>query len=65
MALLLDPVIEIEGVTKRYREVRALDDVSCRIESGVTGLLGPNGSGKSTLIKALFTPNFNLCFQID
>ncbi len=49
----LDPVIEIFGVTKRYRDVCALSDVSLRVEPGVTGLLGPNGSGKSTLIKAL------------
>jgi ABC-2 type transport system ATP-binding protein len=33
--------------------VPALQGVSLRIRSGVTGLLGPNGSGKSTLIKAL------------
>lgn len=31
----------------------ALDDVTVRFETGVTGLLGPNGSGKSTLIKSL------------
>jgi ABC-2 type transport system ATP-binding protein len=49
----LDPVIEIEGVTKWYGNVPALDDVSVRFEPGVTGLLGPNGSGKSTLIKSL------------
>ncbi len=49
----LDPVIEIEGVTKRYAGTLALNDVSFRVAPGVTGLLGPNGSGKSTLIKAL------------
>jgi ABC-2 type transport system ATP-binding protein len=40
-------------VTKWYREVSALRDVTLRVEPGITGLLGPNGSGKSTLIKAL------------
>ncbi|MGI9471245.1 MAG: ABC transporter ATP-binding protein [Rubripirellula sp.] len=50
---LLDPVIEISGVTKRYRNLCALADVSLRVEPGITGLLGPNGSGKSTLIKSL------------
>jgi ABC-2 type transport system ATP-binding protein len=49
----LDPVIEIEGVSKWYGNVPALDDVSCTFVAGVTGLLGPNGSGKSTLIKSL------------
>ena len=48
-----DAIIEIEGVTKRYRSLCALSDVSLTIAPGVTGLLGPNGSGKSTLIKAL------------
>ena len=49
----LEPVIELVGVTKRYKDVCALSDVSLRVEPGVTGLLGPNGSGKSTLIKAI------------
>lgn len=49
----LEPIIEIENVTKRYGDIEALRDVSLRLLPGVTGLLGPNGSGKSTLIKAL------------
>lgn len=49
----LDSVIEIEGMSKWYGDVPALDDVSICVQPGVTGLLGPNGSGKSTLIKAL------------
>ena len=40
-------------MSKWYGSVPALDDVSLRIDHGVTGLLGPNGSGKSTLIKSL------------
>lgn len=40
-------------MTKWYGSVPALDDVTVRFETGVTGLLGPNGSGKSTLIKSL------------
>jgi ABC-2 type transport system ATP-binding protein len=47
------PVLEIEQVTKRYRDSMALDGVSFTLEPGVFGLLGPNGAGKSTLIKAL------------
>lgn len=47
------PIIELEGVRKRYGSQVALDGVSLRVGCGVTGLLGPNGSGKSTLIKSL------------
>ena len=46
-------LIELEEITKDYGAFRALDRVSCAIESGITGLLGPNGAGKSTLIKVL------------
>jgi ABC-2 type transport system ATP-binding protein len=37
-------------VSRWYRNVVAVNDVSMTIEPGVTGLLGPNGAGKSTLI---------------
>lgn len=46
-------IICLQGVTKQFRSVRALDDVSLVVQPGVTGLLGPNGAGKSTLIKIL------------
>ena len=46
--------LTIEHLTVHYGHVRALDDVSLTIPSGVvTGLIGPNGGGKSTLIKAV------------
>lgn len=47
------PLIELEGVEKRYGELRALKDVNLRLEEGRIGLLGPNGAGKSTLLKVL------------
>lgn len=46
--------IELRGVIKKYRSVKALDDVSLLIEPGqVISLLGPNGAGKTTFIRCL------------
>ncbi len=46
--------IKISGVSKRYGDLQALNDVSFEIQQGeFFGLLGPNGAGKSTLISAL------------
>lgn len=46
--------IELQGVVKSYRSVRALDHVSLQIEPGqIVSLLGPNGAGKTTLLRCL------------
>lgn len=46
--------LEVNGVTKRFGEIQALNGVSFAIDKGeVLGLLGPNGSGKSTLMKIM------------
>src|SRR5690242_20483954 len=42
--------IRIDHVSRWYRNVVAVNDVSMTISPGVTGLLGPNGAGKTTLI---------------
>lgn len=48
------PVVEVNGVLFEYPGVRALDDVSVRIERGsVTALVGPNGAGKTTLLRCI------------
>ncbi len=49
-----DPLIALQGVTKTYAGIRALDDVGFAIRAGeAVCLAGENGSGKSTLIKIL------------
>jgi ABC-2 type transport system ATP-binding protein len=48
--------LRIENLSKTYKNgVKALDNVSLTISSGMYGLLGPNGAGKSTLMRTLAT----------
>ncbi len=48
--------LEIRGLSKTYGNgVKALDNVSLTIPTGMFGLLGPNGAGKSTLMRILAT----------
>ena len=47
-------ILECENLSKNYGSVKALDNLTLKIESGkIVGLLGPNGHGKTTLIKTL------------
>jgi ABC-2 type transport system ATP-binding protein len=47
-------MITINGLTKRYGERRAVDDLSFELEAGrVTGFVGPNGAGKSTTMRMM------------
>ena len=48
-----EPLLAVEHLTKSYRDVVALNDVSFTISAGITGILGENGAGKSTAIKIL------------
>jgi ABC-2 type transport system ATP-binding protein len=46
--------IVVRNLTKQYRQVRAVDDLSFSVRSGrVTGFLGPNGAGKTTTLRML------------
>lgn len=48
------PVLELEGVTKRYAGVTAVSDVNMQVKAGtVHALIGPNGAGKSSLINVI------------
>ncbi|MFS0894912.1 ABC transporter ATP-binding protein [Microbacterium sp. 179-I 3D3 NHS] len=52
-------VIEVQNLTKRYKDKRALDNVSLSLEEGaIYGLLGRNGAGKTTLMSILTAQNF-------
>lgn len=47
-------LFSIQGMTKRFRDRRVLDDVSFAVRDGeVLGLIGPNGAGKTTLFECL------------
>lgn len=60
------PLLELQGVGKRFGGVVAIDDVSLCLEQGQTvGLIGPNGAGKTTLfncITGLFRPDAGAVF---
>ena len=48
------PIASFDGVTRRFGDLVAVDDLSFRIEPGqVVGLLGPNGAGKTTCVRML------------
>ena len=55
----MTPAISVTGLTRRYHDHVALDQVSLEVESGsIIGLLGRNGAGKTTLLRILAGQEF-------
>ena len=49
-----EPILEVQGVNKRFGGVQALSEVSFALKRGeVLGIIGPNGSGKTTLVNVI------------
>src|SRR5262245_20068952 len=52
----MQAVISVKGVSKKFKEVIAVNDISFEVNAGeIFAFLGPNGAGKSTTIKMLTT----------
>ncbi|GAA1481633.1 ABC transporter ATP-binding protein [Gordonia sinesedis] len=50
----MTPVVAIDGLTKRYGDTAAVNDISLEVRAGeVVGFLGPNGAGKTTTLRML------------
>ncbi|MDA8441460.1 MAG: ABC transporter ATP-binding protein [Peptococcaceae bacterium] len=49
-----EPVVSVQGLIKRYGNIKAVDNISFEVRKGeVFGLLGPNGAGKTTTLECL------------
>jgi iron(III) transport system ATP-binding protein len=46
-------ILKVEGVTKLFKDVKALDNVSFEFEKGILAFLGPSGCGKTTLLRSI------------
>lgn len=52
----MEDIIEVKGLTKKYKNAKAVDDLSFEVHKGeILGLLGPNGSGKSTTMNCILS----------
>ena len=46
-------ILKVEGLSKRFKDVNALDNVTFEFESGILSFLGPSGCGKTTLLRSI------------
>src|SRR5262249_8272631 len=46
-------ILKVEGLTKQFKDLKALDNVSFEFESGILSFLGPSGCGKTTLLRSI------------
>lgn len=52
----MENIIEVKNLTKEYKNLKAIDNLSFELKEGeILGLLGPNGSGKSTTINCILS----------
>jgi len=57
-------ILTVEGLTKKFGETKAVDDVTLSLQGGeVYALIGPNGSGKTTQLSLLASRKRNLPFH--
>ena len=50
------PAVEVQGLTRRFKSLVAVNDITFRVERAeIFGLLGPNGAGKTTTLRILVT----------
>ena len=49
----MNPIVQAENLSRFYGVVLGLNNVSFRINPGITGVVGPNGAGKTTLFRLL------------
>jgi ABC-2 type transport system ATP-binding protein len=63
------PIISVKGLTKKFGDIRAIDNLSLDIYPGhIYGLMGANGGGKSSLIRhwiGLYLPDSGTCTTFD
>jgi len=46
-------ILKVEGLSKSYKDVKALDNVNFEFEKGILAFLGPSGCGKTTLLRSI------------